>query len=450
MSNICVIGAGYVGLVTAVGFAELGHRVKLVEIDGAKLDALEQNVIPIHEPGLEDLWIRAQENGRIEVTNNYIHGLLGADFVFITVGTPSTKSGKPSLKWVRIAARSIAETASGPVVVVMKSTVPVGTADIITRIIGKYRRDPGLFPVVSNPEFLREGSAVDDFFRPNRVVVGASDPTAAEAVARLYRPLGQPIVMCNNTTAELSKYASNAFLATKISFINEIALLCEECGVDVTKVSQILGMDPRIGSSYLNAGLGWGGSCLPKDVKGLIFMGEQNKVHMHLTQMVSRINQSQPNVVINKLKRLLSGVEGKTIGILGLSFKPGSDDLRETRSLLIIEQLSELGCNIKACDPVAAEKASQMVPDLVCYLDVYDLARDCDALVLVTEWEEFRDIDLYKLASVMRNPVFIDGRNLFEPEQMKRAGFIYEGIGRRQPNRETAELAEPGYLRSLP
>ena len=209
-------------------------------------------------------------------------------------------------------------------------------------------------------------------------------------------------------------------------------------------------MDPRIGSSYLNAGLGWGGSCLPKDVKGLIFMGEQNKVHMHLTQMVSRINQSQPNVVINKLKRLLGGVEGKTIGILGLSFKPGSDDLRETRSLLIIEQLSELGCNIKACDPVAAEKASQMVPDLVCYLDVYDLARDCDALVLVTEWEEFRNIDLYKLASVMRNPVFIDGRNLFEPEQMKRAGFIYEGIGRRQPNRETTELAEPGYLRSLP
>jgi UDPglucose 6-dehydrogenase len=430
LSNISVIGAGYVGLVSAVGFAELGHKVSLLEIAPAKLNALEKDEMPIMEPHLNELWKRHHKEGRISLTSNPIQGLLGAKFVFIAVGTPSARSGKPDLRALRSAVRSIAETASGPLIVVTKSTVPVGTAQLISEILAKHGRNGFSFPVVSNPEFLREGSAVYDFFHPSRVVVGSSDKAAGEAVAELYESLKAPLVMCDNRTAEMSKYVSNVFLATRISFMNEMALLCDECDVDIVKISKILGLDPRFGVGYLNAGLGWGGSCLPKDVKGLVHMAKKRGVHLRLTKAVQQINDNQPMVVVRKLNRLLGSLEGKTIGVLGLSFKPGSDDMRETRSLLVISHLLSEGCQVKACDPVVAEKAAKLLPGVNCCRDAYELARGCDALVLVTEWNEFKELDLARLADLMKQPIIIDGRNVYDLEKMKEAGFIYEGIGR--------------------
>ena len=430
MSNISIIGAGYVGLVSAVGFAELGHKVNLLEIATAKLNALEHDEMPIMEPGLNELWKRHHAEGRITLTNNPIRGLLGAKFVFIAVGTPSARSGKPDLRALRSAVRSIAETASGPLIVVIKSTVPAGTAQLVSEILTKHGRNGYSFPIVSNPEFLREGAAVFDFFHPTRIVVGSSDPAAAEAVAGLYQSIEAPTVLCDNRTAELSKYVSNVFLATRISFMNEMALLCDEYDVDIVKIAKIMELDPRFGSGYLNAGLGWGGSCLPKDVKGLIHMAKKRGVHLRLTKAVQQINDNQPLVVARKLSRLLGPLEGKTIGVLGLSFKPGSDDMRETRSLLVISHLLAHGCQVKACDPVVAEKAAKLLPGVSCCSDPYELAKGCDALVLVTEWDEFKALDLARLSYLMKQPIIIDGRNVFDPEKMREAGFIYEGIGR--------------------
>jgi UDPglucose 6-dehydrogenase len=430
MKNISVIGAGYVGLVTAACFAELGHKVSLLEIDNKKLTALEHGVIPINEPGLPELWQRHQAEGRIRVTSNYIHGLLGAEFVFMTVGTPSTRNGKPNLKWIRSAAKSVAEAASGSLIVVIKSTVPVGTADMVTEILTRYRRNGYSFPVVSNPEFRREGLAVFDFMNPTRIVVGASEQNAADAVAELYKAIDAPIIMCDNGTAEMSKYASNVFLATRVSFINEIALLCEEYGVDVKKVARIAGMEPRCGDGYISAGLGWGGSYLPKDVRGLIHMAESRRVPLPLVRAVQRINQRQPLLVLEKLRRLLGSLEGKTIGVLGLSFKPGSDDMREARSLLVISLLEEHGCKVKAYDPVAMEMAAKLMPKVSYGDNAYEVARGSDALILVTEWGEFKELDMRKMSSLMHYSVIVDCRNLYDPEEMVQAGFIYEGIGR--------------------
>ncbi len=434
MKNISVIGAGYVGLVTAAGFAELGHNVSLVEIDAAKLSALERGMLPISEPGLPVIWKRNQANGRINVTSNYVQSLSGADFVFIAVGTPSTNTGKPNLKWVRSAARSIAEAASGPAVVVIKSTVPVGTAGLVAGILARYNRNVHSLPVVSNPEFLREGAAVFDFMNPTRVVVGATDPNAADAVAELFKPLDSPLILCDNKSAEMSKYVSNVFLAAKVSFINEIALLCDAYGVDIVQVEKVVEKEPRCGDGYIHAGLGWGGSCLPKDVRGLIHMAKSHAVSLPLIRNVQRINQRQPHLLIDKLRYLLGSLEDKTIGILGLSFKPGSDDMREARSLAVIELLSKQGCRIKAYDPLAMEEAARLMREVaeVTYCDdAYDVARGSDALLLVTEWEEFKQLDMHVMGSLMNTPIMIDGRNFYDPDAMQKAGFIYQGIGRR-------------------
>ena len=304
VKNISVIGAGYVGLVTAACFAELGHKVSLLEIDPAKINALGRGVCLLVSRAYLNSGSATRRMGRIFVTGNYIQGLLGAEFVFIAVGTPSTRNGKPDLRWVRLAAKNIAEAASGPLTVVIKSTVPVGTADLVAKILDHYGRNGHGFPVVSNPEFLREGLAVFDFMNPTRIVVGGSDQNAADAVAKLYKKIDSPTIMCDNRTAEMSKYASNVFLATRISFINEMALLCEEYGVDVVKVAKVAGMEPRCGDGYLGAGLGWGGSCLPKDVRGLIHMAENRKVPLPLVRAVQRINQRQPMLVSEKLRRL--------------------------------------------------------------------------------------------------------------------------------------------------
>jgi UDPglucose 6-dehydrogenase len=429
MRNISIIGAGYVGLVTAACFADLGHRVTLLEIDSEKLTSLEQGVLPIHEPGLPELWQRNYEEGRLLLTGDYTQGLGNSEFAFITVGTPSTNNGKPNLKWVHQAAKSIAETASNPMIVVLKSTVPVGTADMVARIITRYSQNNHI-AVVSNPEFLREGLAIFDFMHPSRIVVGSSESNAANAVAELYEPLDSPTIICDSRTAELSKYASNVSLATRISFINEIARLCDELGVDVVQVAKIVGLDPRIGESYLCAGLGWGGSCLPKDVRGLIHLAESHHVPLPLINAVQQVNLQQPHTVIKKLVRLLSSLDGKTIGILGLSFKPDSDDMREASSLSIIRLLREHGCQVKAYDPVAMDAAAKLLPAITYCADAYEAATGSDALILVTDWEEFRSLDMRKLGASMNSPIMIDGRNICEPEEMAQAGFIYEGIGR--------------------
>jgi UDPglucose 6-dehydrogenase len=430
MKNISVIGAGYVGLVTAACFAELGHKVKLLEIDPEKLSTLEKGVIPISEPGLPEIWQRNQAKGRIGVTANYIEGLLGADFVFIAVGTPSTCSGKPDLKWIRLAVKSIAEAASGPMIVVIKSTVPVGTAGIVEEIITRYGRNGHNLPVVSNPEFLREGAAVFDFMNPTRIVVGASNKSAADAVNDLYKTIDSPAIMCDNQTAEMSKYASNVFLATRISFMNEIARLCEAYGVDVVQVEKILGKDPRCGDGYIRAGLGWGGSCLPKDVRGLIHMAKNRAVPLPMLHTVQQINQRQPHLLIEKLRRLIGLLEGKTIGVLGLSFKPGSDDMREACSLSVITLLEEQGCCIKAYDPLAMKEAAKLMPNLNYCNDAYTVAKDSDALVLITGWDEFKELDMNKMSSSMKKPIIVDSQNFFNPEEMIRQGFIYEGVSR--------------------
>jgi UDPglucose 6-dehydrogenase len=439
MSNISIIGAGYVGLVTGTCFAELGHTVTLLEIDRKKLSALKGGKLPFTEPGLLELWRRYQSQGRMRITDNYIEGLLGANFAFIAVGTPSKRSGKPDLTWVRLAAKSIAEAASGPLIVVVKSTVPMGTADIVTDVLKRYCRNGHTFPVVSNPEFLREGAAVYDSMNPTRVVVGASDTEAGEAVAGLYGPLHAPVIFCDNRTAEMSKYVSNVFLAARISFMNEISLICDEYGVDVVKVSEIMGHDPRFGKGYLNAGLGWGGSCLPKDVRGLIYMGKSRGISLPVLRGVQKINKNQPGVAIKKLTRLLGSLESKTIGILGLSFKPDSDDMREATSLALVSLLKERGCRVKAYDPAAIEAASRLMPDVIYCDDAYEVAKGSDALVLVTEWNDFKELDMPLLASLMNRPIIIDGRNIYPPKKMTEAGFTYEGIGRPCPQFQEAK-----------
>ena len=441
MSNISVIGAGYVGLVTAACFAELGHKVSLLEIDPERLSALERGEMPISEPGLAEFWQRHQAEGRICVTGSYIRGLLGAEFVFIAVGTPSTRSGKPDLKWVRLAARSIAEAASGPLVVVLKSTVPVGTADMVAGILRRYGRNGHRFPVVSNPEFLREGAAVYDFMNPTRIVVGALEAGVADGVVRLYQSLDSPVIVCDNRSAEMSKYVANVFLATRISFINEIARLCDAYGVDVVQVEKVVEKEPRCGKGYLRAGLGWGGSCLPKDVRGLIHIAKSRGVPLPLVRTVQQINQRQPQLIIEKLRRLLGSLEGKTVGVLGLSFKPDSDDMREACSLSVVACLEEQGCRVKAYDPLAMESASRLMHEVTYCADAYEVARGSDALILVTGWDEFRKLDMKKMTHLMRHAVLVDSQNFYNPDEMIQAGFIYEGVSR-DVSRDRKPVAE--------
>ena len=439
MRNISVIGAGYVGLVTATCFAELGHQVTLLEIDPEKLNLLGHGILPIYEPDLPELWQRHWMGGRLRLTSDYRQGLADSEFVFIAVGTPSTANGKPDLRGIRSAAKSIALAANGPLIVTNKSTVPVGTAELVARIIARYKQNNHDFAVVSNPEFLREGWAVFDFLHPLRVVIGSTDANAAQAVAELYEPLGCPIILCDPGTAEMSKYASNAFLASRISFINEIALLCDKSGLNIVDVAKVVVLEPRCGDGYMGAGLGWGGSCLPKDMRGLIHMAVSRGVSAPLLRSVLKVNLRQPAIVVAKLQRLLGSLKGKTIGILGLAFKPNSDDMREASSLSVISLLEEQGCRIKAYDPAAMKTAAELMPEVTYCADAYEVADGSDALMLVTEWDEFKELDMRRISSSMNYPILIDGRNLYDPEEVIQAGFIYEGVGRRGSAREKPE-----------
>lgn len=431
MKNICVIGSGYVGMVTATCFADLGNHVVTVDIDQRKIDKLHKGIMPIYEPGLQELVERNVNAGRLEFTTSYEEGLKDADFVFVCVGTPSAVDGEADLKYVRAAAQTIAEKMTKPLIIVNKSTVPVGTGDWTTEIVQKSQTTPIEFSVVSCPEFLREGTAIGDFMHPDRTVLGSSNRKAAESVAELYESLGGAIVITDIRTAEMIKYASNAFLATRISFINEISIICERLGADVTEVARGMGIDKRIGPHFLNAGAGYGGSCFPKDVKALANMALTHGMHPQLLNAVMEINDFQRKHVILKVRDLLGGsLEGKQIGLLGLAFKPNTDDVRDAPALTIARSIVNQGGKVRAYDPVAMETASAEFTAMSLCTSPYEVAEGADAVIVITEWNEFKQLDMTRLRDLMKSPNLIDARNLYDPADMQAIGFTYRGMGR--------------------
>jgi len=430
MKNIAVIGTGYVGLVTGTCFADLGNKVTCIDIDERKIETLREGGVPIYEPGLEEVIRRNVAAGRLGFTTSYADGLADAEFVFIAVGTPSGVDGEADLQYVRMAAETIGETMDHPLIIINKSTVPVGTGDWVADIIRRRQPEPVPFAVVSCPEFLREGSALADFINPDRVVLGSLHREAAEKVAQLHLPLRAPIMLTDLRTAEMIKYASNAFLATRISFINEIANICEKLGADVKEVAAGMGYDKRIGRAFLDAGVGYGGSCFPKDVKALEYMGLIHGAHPALLRAVMDINRDQRRQVVHKLREMLGSLDGKRIGLLGLAFKPNTDDMRDAPSLEVAHILVREGAEVRGYDPVAMAVAERAMPEIVMCKTPYALAEGCDALVLMTEWNEFKHLDLARIRSLMHTPVLLDGRNVYEPQAMWEAGFLYRGIGR--------------------
>ena len=439
MKNICVIGVGYVGLTTGTGFADMGNRVVAVDISAERVENLRKGIMPIYEPGQKEMVERNVKAGRLLFTTAYAEGLKDADFVFICVGTPEGVDGEADLQYVRVAAETIAKTMDHSLIVVNKSTVPVGTGDWVEQIVRDNLPKPIPFAVVSCPEFLREGSAVRDFQTPDRTVLGSSDRDAANAVAQLYLPLRAPIVVTDLRTAEMIKYASNAFLATRISFINEIANICEALGADVKEVAQGMGYDKRIGHSFLEAGTGYGGSCFPKDVKALAYMAQVSGKHPELLNAVMEINDGQRQGIVQKLNKVLGGIEGKVIGLLGLSFKENTDDLRESPAMHIAQLLHDQGAIVRGYDPVAMENVHRTTSYIHLAEDAYDLARGCDGLVVATPWNEFKQLDMKRILQAMKRPVLIDGRNLYDPERMVQLGFTYRGVGRGYNRTEQTE-----------
>lgn len=434
MSKLCVIGTGYVGLVTGTCFADLGNEVVCMDVDESRIRNLKEGIMPIYEPGLEQLVLQNVRAGRLLFTTSYDEALNDAEFAFIAVGTPSGEEGEADLQFVRSAAEAIADRVSQSIVIVNKSTVPVGTGDWVADIIKKRRGENDLdFKVVSNPEFLREGSAINDFMIPDRVVLGSTDREAASKVAQLYITLRCPILITDLRTAEMIKYASNAFLATRISFINEIANMCEELGADVREVALGMGYDKRIGMAFLDAGLGWGGSCFPKDVKALAHMAVLHGTHPQLLQAVMEINRNQRRRVIFKLRRALGHLDEKVIGIFGLSFKPNTDDIRDAPALEVIHLLQHEGAVIRAYDPQAMENASKVLQRVTLCKNPYEVAEGADAIVLATEWNEFKQIDFERLKGLMRHHIIMDGRNAWDPEKLRAMGFTYFSVGRGIP-----------------
>jgi len=433
MRHLCIVGTGYVGLVTGACFADLGNQVVCLDVDQAKIDKLNQNIIPIYEPGLEEIVRRNRLMGRLSFTTDYDEALRNAEFVFIAVNTPEGMEGEADLRYVRSAAQRIAETLDHDAIIVNKSTVPIGTGDLVTNIVERHKKSNVCIRVVSNPEFLREGSAVYDCQNPDRVVLGSEDREAAERVAQLYLALRCPIMITDLRTAEMIKYASNAFLATRISFINEIANICDEMGADVLEVAQGMGYDRRIGHAFLSAGLGWGGSCFPKDVQALEYMASTHGTHPQLLRAVIEINRFQRRRAIHQLREWLGGLDGKTVGLLGLSFKPNTDDMRSAPSIEIAHLLSTEGAHVKAYDPAAMENARHLLPEVELCPDAYALAEGCDALIVVTEWNEFKHLDKARLRAAMKQPYLIDGRNIYDAQEMKSVGFVYWGMGRGKP-----------------
>jgi len=430
MANITVVGVGYVGLVTGACLADLGNQVVCINRSQIKSDNLRQGILPIYEPGLEEIVRRNNEAGRLIYTTDWDQAMADADFVFVAVGTPTGVEGEADLAHVNASAVEIAQRIHKPVIIINKSTVPIGTGDWVADIVRDIRGDEVEFWVVSNPEFLREGSGVYDFMHPDRVVLGSTSRQAAERVAELYYPLGGETIITDLRTAEMIKYASNAFLATKISFINEIANVCEALGADVKAVAYGMGTDHRISPHFLGAGIGWGGSCFPKDVKALVHMAELYGVRPEILRAAMHVNYDQRKRLIQKLRDIMGGFRGKTVGLLGLAFKPDTDDMRDAPSISIINMLQHEGATVKAYDPEAQENATRLFQDVVFCDDPYQVAQGADALVLITEWNEFKQLDMARVKSLMRRAVLMDGRNIYDARRMAEMGFVYRGMGR--------------------
>jgi len=431
--NICVIGTGYVGLVTGVCLAEFGMNLICVDNDRQKIDLLKQGKVSIHEPGLEDLVMRNMKERRLSFSTSIQEGVASSLVIFIAVGTPSNDDGSADLRSLEEVAKEVARHMDGYKVVVIKSTVPVGTCRRLKQLIQDHQPRPAPFDIVSNPEFQREGSAIEDFMRPDRVTIGAESEQAIAIMKDIYNALyliETPFVITSLETAEMIKYAANAFLATKITFINEIANLCEVTNADVHHVARAMGLDGRIGKKFLHPGPGFGGSCFPKDTRALSRMAHERGYTFKLLDSVIKVNEEQKQRMVDKIQEKVGDLKGKMIGILGLSFKPNTNDIRESSSIAIAQGLLALGAKVKAFDPVAKGEAEKVLPELEYGEDAYDVAKGCDALVLATEWNQFRRLDLQRIKKLLRNPIFIDLRNVYEPDQMKQLGFNYCGVGR--------------------
>jgi UDPglucose 6-dehydrogenase len=432
--RIAMIGTGYVGLVSGACFSDFGHDVICVDKDSRKIEALKQGVMPIFEPGLEDLVGRNVRGGRLAFTTDLDEGVAEAEAVFIGVGTPSRRGdGHADLSYVFRAAEEIAQALRRPAVVVTKSTVPVGTGDEVERIIRETAPEAKAW-VVSNPEFLREGAAIEDFKRPDRIVVGTDDPAAAELMREIYRPLylnKAPLLFTGRRTAELIKYAANAFLATKITFINELSDLCESVGADVQDVARGIGLDNRIGAKFLHAGPGFGGSCFPKDTLALLKTAEDHQAPLRIVESVVKVNEARKRAMGRKVVQALGGeARGRTVALLGLTFKPNTDDMRDAPSLSIVQALQDSGASVRGYDPVGIEQARPLMPGVEFFESPYLAAAGADAVVLVTEWDVLRALDLRRLARAMAQPIFVDLRNVYPPEDIEEAGLRWFGIGR--------------------
>lgn len=436
--RIVMIGTGYVGLVSGACFADFGHQVACIDKDAGKISALQNGKIPIYEPGLDQLVASNVAAGRLDFNLDLKDAVAQADAVFIAVGTPSRRGdGHADLSYVHAAAREIAENLRGFTVVITKSTVPVGTGDEVERVIAETNPQADVV-VASNPEFLREGAAIRDFKHPDRIVVGTEDERARKVIAEIYRPLylnQAPIMYTGRRTAELIKYAANAFLATKITFINEIADLAERAGADVQEVARGIGLDNRIGSKFLHAGPGFGGSCFPKDTRALVKTAEDHGVPLRIVEAVLAVNDARKRAMARKVAAVFGGnLRNKTIGVLGLAFKPNTDDMREAPSIPLITALQDLGAKVQAYDPVSIEQAKLELPDVTYCDSPYSCAAKADALVIVTEWEQFRALDMSRLKKEMAQPIIVDLRNVYRPDEIAKHGFIYESIGRPTTN----------------
>ena len=431
--HIAVIGTGYVGLVTGACFAEFGVDVTCVDVDTTKIEKLNKGVIPIYEPGLDQIVEKNVKAGRLHFTTDVSDAVKGSQVVFLAVGTPPKEDGSPDMSYYQQAAKDVAEAMNGYKVLVTKSTVPIGTGKWLREFVTANLKTPTEFGVASNPEFLREGAAIDDFMRPDRVVIGSNEERAIEVMKELYRPLyliETPIVITSLEAAELIKYAANAFLATKITFINEVANLCDAIGCDVHDVARGMGMDNRIGRKFLHPGPGYGGSCFPKDTRALTTVADQFGVETRIVDAVIEANERQRDAMIPKIERLVGDLNGKKIGVLGLSFKPETDDMRESPAIEIVHAMIARGATVRAYDPVAMDEARHFLNGIEYASDEYDAIKDAYALVIVTEWNQFRALDMEKVKSLLKAPKIADLRNIYEPADMRELGFDYVGVGR--------------------
>jgi UDPglucose 6-dehydrogenase len=430
--KLTIAGTGYVGLVTGTGFANLGNDVICFDIDREKVDLLNNGIIPIYEPGLEELFHRNVEAGRLTFTTDAEKAVRESEIIFICVNTPTNEHQEADLTAVEEVAKAIGQYMNDYKIVVNKSTVPVGTADLVKNIVKENQQKNMEFDVVSNPEFLREGAALKDFENPDRIIIGTDSKKAEQIMSSLYRSRARtdrPIMSTDIRSAEIIKYASNAMLAVRISFMNQLSYLCEKTNADIKEVAKGMGFDGRIGSRFLQAGIGYGGSCFPKDVKALISTFKQNDCDSDLFEAIHRINEKQKSVVVEKLKSILE-IKDSSIAVWGISFKPKTDDIREAPSIRIIEQLQNMGAKIHACDPVAINNAKKVLNNVKFFENPYETIRDCDALIVATEWNEFRNLDMRAVKILLKNPIIIDGRNIYDPKEMKSLGFKYMGIGR--------------------